>query len=246
MKRTRAVLAVPLLAVPALVTACVPDVPPGPGPSTTTSTTSTTTTVAPRHVMDVGHADVVEVTVDGASLKVQIKDDSRLAAPGVVWREPDETILRVKGGPGPQGAQTTVPNPAGAYAFLGTPGSSVWLLPQVQNGNLLWPGLSTERIPAGVLAGNTVNWVVDSVVGPGSFHLYNTNAFGTPSVKFTSNSPWPQTYATPTGVHSHFTWAFGALGTYTLTFRATATLADGTAVTSGPVPYTFVVGDLPA
>jgi len=247
MRRLIATMGIPLVAVTGLV-ACTPEAPPATGPTTTTSApaSTTSTTTVPRQVLEKGHADVFEVTVDGATLRVQVKDDTHTASPATVYREPDEVILRVAGGPGPLGAEIAVPDPAGPYTFLGAPGSPVWLLPQVQNPNLLWPGLSTERIGAGVLQGNTVNWIVDSVSGPGSFHLYNTSAFGTPSVKFTSAQPWPQTLASPVGSHAHFTWAFGALGTYTLNFRATATLADGTPVTSGPVPYTFVVGDLPA
>jgi surface-anchored protein len=224
----------PLMLLAGVIAACAPGSPP------------TTTTLAPKYVMDIGHIDAFEVTVVGNALKVQIKDSTFISSPSIVYRDPAGTILRAKAGAGPTGSQTAVPNPAGQFAFLGAPGSPIWLLPQVQNPNLLWPGLSTGRINSGVLQGNSLSWVVDSVSGPGSFHLYQTSAFGSPQVKFTSNSPWPQSSVEPVGAHAHFTWAFGALGTYTLNFRATATLANGTAVTSGPVPYTVVVGNQPA
>ncbi|MGH3823504.1 MAG: TIGR03769 domain-containing protein [Pseudonocardiaceae bacterium] len=44
------------------------------------------------------------------------------------------------------------------------------------------------------------------------------------------------------GTHGHGWWAFSATGTYTLTFRATATTIGGNAKSSGDQTYTFVVG----
>ncbi len=232
-----------LLGLTALA-ACVPETPVTPGPTTTTAPTTTTTTTPPppKFVLYKGHADAFEVTVDGNALEVQIKDDSGLGAPGTVFRDPAETILQaLPTSSVPGGAPGVAP-----FTFLGAAGSPLWLLPQVQDANLLWPGLSTERISSGVLQGNKVTWTVDSVTGPGAFHLFQNDSFGSPVVWFTSNNAWPQSKQVNTGQHAHFNWAFGASGTYTLTFRATATLANGTPVTSGPVPYTFVVGSLPA
>jgi surface-anchored protein len=234
-RRRARLLAAPVLAVVALVVgACTAPTAPAP------TTPSTTTTTVPKYVFSVGHADVFEVTVvpagSGQALEVQIKDSS---GPSVLWRDPAQTILQAK-----PASQTTVPNPAGSFAFLGTPGAPIWLLPQIQDPNLLWPGISTERIGTGVLQGNNLNWVIDSVSGPGRFVVYQTDAFGTPQVWFTSNAALPQTKTVGVNVHAHFNWAFGATGTYTVVMRATATLANGTPVTSGPVPYTFRVGAL--
>ncbi|WP_460526570.1 TIGR03769 domain-containing protein [Flindersiella endophytica] len=41
--------------------------------------------------------------------------------------------------------------------------------------------------------------------------------------------------------HAHANWAFEAAGTYAAVFQATATKADGTAVTTGQQTYTFTV-----
>lgn len=244
----RAAAAIAATAALAVIAACVPPPSPGPSPtSTTTSSTSTTTTTLPaptQHVMSVGHADVLEVTVDGSELVMSIRDDSNVPTPGVVVRDPAETIVHAKPGAGPAGSQLAVPaNPN--FSFLGSPGDPVWILPEVQNPNLLWPGLSTERIANGVLQGNQVQVHLDDVDGPGDFHLYNSGAFGVPSIKYTTDQSFPQTITAQNNVHAHYSWAFSATGTYTLTFRATATLAGGTPVTSGPVDYTFVVGPLP-
>lgn len=233
------------LLVPVLVTvvACTPPPSGGGGTTTTTSTTTSTTTTTtsttvPAHVMSVGHADVLEVTRSGNALVLQIKDDT--TSPSTL-RNPAATILRAKPGAAPQGSQLSVPS-SPAFSFLGAPGAPTWILPEVQNTNLLWPGISTERIAAGVLQGNQVQLRLDAVTGPGTFHLYNVDAFGQPVVRFASTGSLPQTLTVGTTTHAHYSWAFSAAGTYTLTFRATATLANGTPVTSGPVPYTFRVG----
>jgi surface-anchored protein len=232
MTTRRGLLAVPVVVLACLVAACSPP----PGPSPTTTTTTTTTTTVPKHIMSVGHADVFEVSVSGTSLSVQIEDES--VAP-TVYRSPAQTLLQVR-----PTAQTSVPSPAGNFSFLGAAGAPVWILPQVQNPALLWPGSSTERIGAGVLQGNALTWRIDSVSGPGGFHLYTTNGFGQPSVVFTTNAALPQSTSLTVPSHAHYNWAFGATGTYTVVMRATATLAGGLPVTTGPVAYTFRVGPL--
>ena len=236
----------------AVLAACIPPPPQSPSPTTTSSTSSTTSTTSttttapapPKHVMSIGHADVLEVAVAGNSVVLQIKDDSNIPEPGTVFRDPTETVLHAKPGPGPTGSELAVPA-SPAFSFLGDPGDPVWILPEVQNTNLLWPGLSTERIAGGVLQGNQVQVHLDAVTGPGSFHLYNVSAFGAPVIRYTTDEPFPQTITTSNNTHAHYSWAFTAAGRHTLTFRATATLANGTQVTSGPVDYTFVVGELP-
>lgn len=61
-------------------------------------------------------------------------------------------------------------------------------------------------------------------------------------MKFNSGDGLPDTLAVARNTHAHANWAFKAPGTYTLTFRATATTTGGVAKESGLVDYTFVVG----
>jgi surface-anchored protein len=192
-------------------------------------------------VLSIGHVDAVEVSVSGNSLRLQIKDDTTRPS---TFRNPASTTLQAKPGASPTGSQFSVPsNPN--FAFLGSPGAPTWILPETQNPNLLWPGLSTERIAAGVLQGNQVQLRLDSVSGPGTFHLFNADPFGgPPAIRFASTDAFPQTLNLGTTTHAHYSWAFSATGTYTVTLRATATLTNGTPVTSGPVAYTFRVGAL--
>lgn len=236
-RRRAALAALPFLVLIGLVAACAPD-PGAPSPTTSSTTTASTTTssTVPKHVMSIGHADAFEITVSGSTLVAQIKDDSGSSP---VFRDPAQTILHVK----PE-SQITLPDPPGAFSFLGAGGSPVWLLPQVQNSNLLWPGASTERIGSGVLQGNSVNWTIQSVTGPGGLHVFQNGAFGTPQIWFTTGAALPQTKPLAVPAHVHFNWAFGATGTYTVVMRADATLVAGTPVTTGPVTYTFQVGAL--
>jgi len=184
----------------------------------------------PPAFVDVGHVDGFAVSVEGGALDVHILDDE-----ADVVRDPANTVLHAR-----PGAQVQVPNNP-QYAFLGPVGSTVWILPQVQNPNLLWLGWNTQAIGAGVLQGNQLTWRLNSVQGPGSFQIFTTGAFGAPSVIFNSANGLPDTTVVPVGTHAHGNWSFGAAGQYTLNFEATAVLANGTPVTSGVVPYTITV-----
>src|SRR4029453_8696863 len=93
---------------------------------------------------------------------------------------PDEVVLKVK-----PAAGTTVPADS-KYAFLGTAGSPVWILPQAQNEELLYLGYGGDGISDGVFVGNQVTVTLKSVTGPGSFFSYRVDGLGTPEVLFNS------------------------------------------------------------
>ena len=188
-------------------------------------------------VLSKGHTDAVDVHYEGGALKLKVKDDT--VSPAVV-RDPGDVTFQVL-----PTAETTVPD-LPAFAFLGAPGSKIWMLPQVQDAALLWPGWNTGRLDSGVFAGDKVSISLVGVDGPGDVTLFDTNSLGTPSIKFRSNDGMPDKLDVPVHTHAHASWVFSALGTYTLTFRADATLAGGGTVSTGPVDYKFVVGDLPA
>jgi surface-anchored protein len=187
--------------------------------------TATFAGAAPAHALapiSSGHLDVLDVDLDGNLLTLDIRD-SRTAS---VNDDLDPTTVELHV---PVGAKTTVP--AGAtWAFLGTAGSDVWILPQTQNPALLWAGWNTDDTPG------AVTLRLESASGPGRVVLYTTGTFGTPSVKFNSADGLPDSLAVAAATHAHGNWAFGAAGTYTLTFRALASGYD-----SGTRTYTVVV-----
>lgn len=140
-------------------------------------------------------------------------------------------------------AKGTVPNDP-AYAFLGQPGDPIWLLPQVQNPALLFLGFGAEEIPNGLFANDAITFSLVRVRGPGTFIVYETDAFGAPHVFMNTRDTvdGSDVVQLASGAHQHVNWAFTKPGKYKVTFEATAVLtAGGVEVSSGPVTYTFKV-----
>jgi surface-anchored protein len=172
-----------------------------------------------------GHVDVVDVDYASGALTVQ-------ALVNGVERDPATVELVVK-----NTAKTTVPN-SSAYSFLGAPGDPVWILPQTQNANLLWPGWNAAEVPGGVFASNTLQLTMTSVTG-GELAIYSTG-LGGPTVLFDNGNGLPDTRPLAVGAHTHANWAFSSAGTYTVTFRVSGTLTNGTTVFDDAT-YTFTV-----
>jgi surface-anchored protein len=188
---------------------------------------------APLVTLDKGHVDVVDVEYADGGFELHIHDETQ--DPGVE-RDPADVLLRAL----PQ-ARTTVPDDP-AYSFLGTPGSAVWILPQVEDPELLFPGLSTEELTAGLFTGDQVTLTLCSVSGPGKVSVFTTDAFGSPSIVFNSRDGLPDATTLAVGGHKHANWAFTRAGTYRATFHVSARLAAGNAViASEPVTITFSV-----
>jgi surface-anchored protein len=192
-------------------------------------------TVAPAHAVTTissGHIDAVDIDWTGSALTLDLLD-STVSPP--VDRNPADVVLNAV-----SASKTPVPSNT-AYAFLGTPGSPVWILPQTQQTGVVWPGFNTEGVPSGALAGNTVTVKVVSVTGPADFSVYTTSSLGTPTVWFDSGDGLPDTRSVAINTHVHANWAFEAAGTYTVVFEATATTASGTTITTGQKTYTFTI-----
>ncbi|GAB7044195.1 MULTISPECIES: choice-of-anchor M domain-containing protein [Catenuloplanes] len=173
-----------------------------------------------------GHVDVLDVDYTGGALTLDLRDGTG-ATP--VERNPADVTLAV-----PAAAKVTVPS-GSAWSFLGTPGSTAWVLPQSQNPSLLYAGWDTT----GATGATGLTIRLTGVSGPGRFSVYTTGAFGTPSKLFDSGDGLPDGLAVATGTHAHANWAFGAAGTYTVTFEVTG--AGG--LSSGARTYTFQVSN---
>ncbi|MFK4087064.1 TIGR03773 family transporter-associated surface protein [Kribbella sp. NPDC020789] len=182
------------------------------------------------------HTDALHTTYDGSALKLATRIGTgtyREADPaGLIFNLEDRGSARVE-----------LPD-LPAFAFLGTPGSSVWIAPESQDPELIWPGWDTETIPTGALRDDAVQLTLLNVDGPGAvevFSNYDEFAGKVPRI-FSSVDPAYKTLRQPVGRHVHANWSFAALGTYHLTFQASALTAAGTTVTSGPVTYTWAIG----
>jgi putative ABC transporter-associated repeat protein len=190
------------------------------------------TVVSTQKTLDEGHIDLAARVV-GRKLQIHIKDGT--IAGKTTWREPSSVVLHVK-----PAAKKTIPA-SDDFAFLGKEGDPVWLLDQVQQDGLLWPGWSTDNIAAGATKGG-VDFALTKVDGPGGYALYNYDGLSGATVLFNSRDGVPDSFTVPANSHAHGGWAFSKEGVYRLTFRMSGTLANGTKV-SDTETVTFAVGD---
>ncbi|WP_422771445.1 TIGR03773 family transporter-associated surface protein [Plantactinospora sp. WMMC1484] len=185
---------------------------------------------AERKVISDGHVDMGPNLV-GGNLTIRLKDDSVTPA---VWRELADVVLQVK-----DNAKTTVP---AGKDFLGEEGDEVWVLPQVQESGIVWPGWNTqhESVISGI-RGN-VTWTLAGVDGPGRFTLFTTDSFGGAKVLFDTGKALPQRLVIPPNTHAHGSWAFSEAGLYKLSVQMSGSTTDGRAVTDTKT-LAIAVGD---
>lgn len=184
-------------------------------------------------VLNQGHADVIGVAYEEGELHVHVHDET--VEPGVE-REPCDVIIEVK-----SSAQLAVPDDP-AYSFLGDPGDPIWVLPQIEDPNLLFAGIGTEEIEPGALLNDSVKIKLAGIYGPGHFSLFTTDEFGAPTVLLNSRDGLPDNFTVGVGTHMHANWTFSASGWHYLAFVVTARdAATGDLVSSGPVLYRFNV-----
>ncbi|XVU28783.1 TIGR03773 family transporter-associated surface protein [Actinoplanes sp. CA-054009] len=196
------------------------------------SAAGTSTASAARKVISDGHVDMGP-QLSGGALTIRLKDDSTTPP---IWRNLGDVVLRAT-----DKARIAVPAGAG-YAFLGTAGEQVYLLPQSQQSGIVWPGWNTQHESVvGGTRGN-VTWKLRAVDGPGAFKLFLTGSFGTPEVIFDSARPLPQQLGIAPNTHAHGNWAFTKAGLYRLTVDMTATTTAGKTV-SDTRTLTIAVGD---
>jgi len=118
-----------------------------------------------------------------------------------------------------------VNRPAGAaFDFLGVgAGQPVYVLPQVQNPAVLFPGIAAEEIDSGIFDNNKVFLELLSIRGPGDFSIWEIDPFGGLNVLLATHmGPFgplnPLTLSVPS--HAHYNWALSQPGLYELDFRA--------------------------
>lgn len=141
--------------------------------------------------------------------------------------------------------QSRLTLPAGTP--FGDGGQPFWVLPQSQNVNLLYLGMSAEGIPQGVFNGPlTVQlkaidapgyFMVWQAVGPGQFNLRVNTRDGLSAA---------DAFTPIIGSHEHFNWGFSAPGVYALTFQVTGRrIGETTNLSSRECTFVFHVQPLP-
>jgi putative ABC transporter-associated repeat protein len=183
-----------------------------------------------RVVLSTGHADIGPRAIDGA-WRIQVRDDTTRPP---TWRDADDVVVHAL-----DAARTTVPQ-GQAYAFLGTPGSPVWVLPQIQRQDLVWLGWNTQDPSVATAIRREMTWRVHRVDGPGAFVLFLTGNFGAPDVVFDSRTPLPQDSGVEANTHVHGNWVFTAPGTYLIDVEMSATSQQGQPVSGRATLRVFV------
>jgi surface-anchored protein len=174
-----------------------------------------------RKVFADGHVDMGP-QLAGNAWRIRIRDDT--GSPPV-WRELSDVVIHAV-----DKAKIKVPS-GSEYAFLGSTGSDVWLLPQAQQSGIVWPGWNTQDPSVvGGIRGN-VTWRLTKVDGPGQVKLFLTGSFGKPDVLFDSARALPQQLDIPPNTHAHGNWAFTKPGVYHLGVRMTGTTKAGKSLT---------------
>ncbi|MDA1361469.1 choice-of-anchor M domain-containing protein [Glycomyces luteolus] len=197
-----------------------------------------------RLVLDEGHVDVLSTTLDGDALSLRVKDGTRLHAPGTVDRDPDDVAFHAV----PE-SELVLTQPQIDYWQVGdrySAGDSVWWLPDSQRQGVLFAGWNSD-IAGGLLKDDTLGLEFTDFSGPGDLLMFMPGDGIEPTILYADTADGlPDIIATRAKTHAHTDWLFSEPGVYALTWRATATLADGTPIASEPEEFVFVVGEWPA
>lgn len=179
------------------------------------------------------HTEMLNAFLDGNQFTLGTLADT---APGQQGRfNPARTVFHL---PDVEDAHTKV---VAGYDYIAPEGTNIFYIPSTRTRGLLYPGLGAEGIRPGALKDNTIDLelVHSSVPEGGRAEVFTESGRDNPRVFSTNDQLAPHTITA--GGHEHLSWAFTRAGIYQLTFRATATLADGTPVSS-EATYTIAVG----
>lgn len=188
---------------------------------------------APREyrVLQKLHTDAISTFLDAGAFRLGSKAD---VPEGLGTRlDPDRVWFHVD-----DASKLTVP---AGMEFLAPAGTEVWVAPQSNpSGSQLWPGFSTESVPAGAIDGDQTTLRLVKLEGPGALELFTTGGFGERTRLWSSDEQLDSFRIGRT--HMHANWAFTKAGTYALTVEGSA--QRGGQPVSGTATYTFVVGPL--
>lgn len=129
---------------------------------------------------------------------------------------------------------------------FGSAGDPLWILPQTQNPALLYLGLSTEGVPAGLFPAGPVLFL-RAVHGPGHVFVWQASLGGL-EVRVNSRDGLDDNDVIPlvAGSHSHWNFGFTTNGVYELVFEVQGRRTGGeTNDFSLPTPIRFEVQPLP-
>ena len=181
-----------------------------------------------------GHMDL-RLRADSSSptkYSLVLKDDSLTGEKTSVMRSIDSVTWKV-------GVNARFTRPQSltdpSYDVLGTIGESSYVLPETQNPDIVWPGVSTEGIDYSVFP-KGIDYEVRVLESPKDSRVafFQTGTFGGPAqVMIDSANPALSRIHTDSPTHMHANWVFSRPGRYRLQIRA----LDGDKEIAAPVSW---------
>lgn len=198
---------------------------PGPSPSGDDNDQTATTELLKDDVeLTSGHLDIAPMTT-AEGLRMGIGDGTlSYVKDRTVKRDPAHVKLVVSDEARKILGEGAMANAKG-YEFLGAPGTKIWLLPQVQDPALLWPGFSSE-FTSRTTYPDGFDFEIEGQSAPAhaSWWAFTSTLDGQP--KQLASSAEPSTISKVS--HLHLNWAFNTPGTYRIKVRAIPRTAAGT------------------
>ena len=181
-----------------------------------------------------GHMDL-RLRADSSSptkYSLVLKDDSLTGEKTSVMRSIDSVTWKV-------GVNARFTRPQSltdpSYDVLGAIGESSYVLPETQNPDIVWPGVSTEGIDYSVFP-KGIDYEVRVLESPKDSRVafFQTGTFGGPAqVMIDSANPALSRIHTDSPTHMHANWVFSRPGRYRLQIRA----LDGDKEIAAPVSW---------
>ena len=185
-----------------------------------------------------GHLDVrltQQNAAAGITYGLAVKDDSLTAARTSVLRTLSSTTLAV--GPNARFVRpSSLADPS--YDVLGPVGSATYVLPETQNSDIVWPGLSTEGIDYAALPdGADLTLHLAEAPEGARAAFFQGGTFGSAAKVHFDSTKADGVVHTTEATHMHGNWVFSAPGTYRIEVGA----RSGERTLVAPQSFTVVV-----
>ena len=185
-----------------------------------------------------GHLDVRLTQAageNGTTYGLAVKDDSLTAARTSVLRTLSSTTLSV--GPNARFVRPASLSDA-SYDVLGPVGAATYVLPETQNSDIVWPGLSTEGIDYTALpeGADLTLHLAQAPVGA-RVAFFQGGTFGAGAKVHFDSTKGDGVVHTTEATHMHGNWVFSAPGTYRIEVGA----RSGQRILAEPQSITVIV-----
>ncbi|GAA1474755.1 choice-of-anchor M domain-containing protein [Corynebacterium felinum] len=190
-------------------------------------------------LLDKGHTDLL-VKKEGSALKAVIKDDTAIVSLQSQEREID-SVINVLGKNSLTERSRLLLNPK--LDFIGPAGTKVYLAPEVQRSDILWPGYNTEALDMNEFSG-PVTLHMDPVSMPEGavFALFKDKNLNSDMQVLMNSKASDSTVEITSASHVHVNWLMTKPGVYTFDTYYSAKTKDGKSISSAPKRMTYAVG----